>query len=56
MATSGDLIARSYGNFRGVDFGNDPGMVDLSRSPDALNVWRDYAEESSACIQTRPRV
>lgn len=54
MATSGDLITRSYGDFRGVDFSNDPGMVNLSRSPDALNVWKDYSEESSDCIQTRP--
>lgn len=53
MASSGDLIARAYGNFKGVDFGKDPGVVDLSRSPDALNVWKNYQSDSS-CIQTRP--
>ena len=54
MAGAGDLISRVYGNFRGVDFGSDPGIVDLSRSPDALNVWRDYSNDSGTCIQTRP--
>lgn len=54
MATSGDMIARQYGDFKGVDFGNDPGMVSLSRSPDALNVWRNYSESNGTCIQTRP--
>lgn len=54
MATAGDLVSRVYGNLKGVDFGSDPGMVDLSRSPDALNVWRNYQKDSGTCIQTRP--
>ena len=53
MARSGSLVTRTYKDFRGVDFGNDPGMVDLSRSPDALNVWKKYQEDLT-CIQTRP--
>ena len=51
--TSGSLVTRTYGGFRGVDFGNDPGMVELYRSPDALNVWKKYQTDAS-CIQTRP--
>lgn len=44
------LIPRIYGGFRGVDFrGAD---VNLSRSPDSLNMWRDYRETDS--IRTRP--
>lgn len=50
---SGSLIRREYRDFRGVDFGNDPGMVDFTRSPDALNVWKNY-ESDVTCIQTRP--
>ena len=47
---SGDLITRMYTGFRGVDFrGNE---VNLVRSPDALNVWKDYKEIDS--IRTRP--
>lgn len=38
---SGDgIVSRVYGGFRGVDFRGDE--VSLSRSPDSLNVWRDY--------------
>lgn len=54
MASSGDLVTRTYANFRGVDFGNDPGAVDLSRSPDALNVWKNYLNGAGDCIETRP--
>ena len=47
---SGDLVTRVYASFRGVDFrGNE---VNLVRSPDALNVWKDYKEIDS--IRTRP--
>lgn len=50
MSESGDLITRVYTDFRGVDFrGTD---VNLSRSPDAMNVWRDYRKTQS--ISTRP--
>lgn len=48
--SSGDLVTRVYAGFRGVDFrGNE---VNLVRSPDALNVWKDYKEIES--IRTRP--
>jgi hypothetical protein len=45
-----DLVSRIYGNFRGVDFRGDE--INLVRSPDSLNVWKDYKETES--IRTRP--
>lgn len=50
MAETGDLITRVYGNFRGVDFRGEE--INLQRSPDALNVWKDYRETER--IRTRP--
>ena len=51
-ASTGDLISRVYGNFRGVDFrGAD---INIIRSPDSLNVWKDYKEIDS--IRTRPEI
>ncbi|MBQ9913050.1 MAG: hypothetical protein IJO73_02355 [Clostridia bacterium] len=43
-------ITRVYGGFRGADFRGEE--VNLSRSPDCLNVWKDYRETDS--IRTRP--
>lgn len=51
MALS-DLITRHYANFRGVDFTG--GIVSDYRSPDALNMWKDYKDDD--CVQTRPRM
>lgn len=45
-----NLIKRIYGNFRGVDFRGEE--INLVRSPDSLNVWKDYKETES--IRTRP--
>lgn len=47
---TGGLITRVYGAFRGCDFRGEE--CTLSRSPDALNVWKDYKEVDS--IRTRP--
>lgn len=47
---TGDLISRTYGNFRGCDFRGED--INIRRSPDCLNVWRDYQEIES--IRTRP--
>lgn len=47
-----DLITRVYGNFRGVDFRGEE--INLVRSPDSLNVWKDYKETDS--IRTRPEM
>ena len=44
------IRTRHYSDFRGVDFTN--GIVSKYRSPDALNMWRDYLDDD--CIQTRP--
>ena len=50
MSSLKDLMTRKYGNFRGVDFSNHE--VNLSRSPLALNMWKNY--EDNGCIETRP--
>lgn len=48
--STGDLISRVYANFRGCDFRGEE--INLVRSPDCLNVWRDYKKTQS--IETRP--
>jgi hypothetical protein len=45
-----DIVSRIYSGFRGVDFRGEE--INLIRSPDALNVWKDYKETDS--IRTRP--
>lgn len=45
-----DIVSRIYANFRGVDFRGEE--INLVRSPDSLNVWKDYKETDS--IRTRP--
>lgn len=50
MATS---IRRQYIDLAGIDLRNDESLVNLNRSPDALNVYKDYSTEGN-CIQTRP--
>lgn len=45
-----DIISRIYSGFRGVDFRGEE--INLMRSPDSLNVWKDYKETES--IRTRP--
>lgn len=47
---TGDLVSRIYGGFRGVDFRGED--INIVRSPDSLNVWKDYKEVDS--IRTRP--
>ena len=49
----GDLMTRTYGNFRGIDLLNPANSVDLTRSPDCLNVWKSYRTTQSNMIQTR---
>ena len=50
MAEAGARISQIYANFRGVDFRGEE--INLVRSPDACNVWKDYRETES--IRTRP--
>ena len=45
-----DMVTRVYTGFRGVDFRGEE--INLVRSPDSLNVWKDYKETES--IRTRP--
>ena len=47
-----EIVPRIYTNFRGVDFRGEE--INLVRSPDALNVWKDYKETES--IRTRPGI
>lgn len=51
MATG---IKRTYADFKGVDFSSEPSLVDITRSPDALNVWKNYKDTEGTCIETRP--
>lgn len=48
--TKDSVVSRVYSNFRGVDFRGDE--INIVRSPDSLNVWKDYKETDS--IRTRP--
>lgn len=48
--TSDRQITRIYSNFRGADFRGDE--INLVRSPDCLNVWKNYKHTES--IETRP--
>lgn len=45
-----NIVPRIYSNFRGVDFRGDE--INLARSPDSMNMWKDYKETES--IRTRP--
>ena len=45
-----EMVPRVYSNFRGVDFRGEE--INLVRSPDSLNVWKDYKNTES--IRTRP--
>lgn len=47
-----EKVSRIYSSFRGVDFRGEE--VNLVRSPDALNMWKDYKETES--IRTRPDI
>lgn len=49
---TGSMVSRVYGGFRGVDLRGDD--VSLFRSPDSLNMWKDYKEIDS--IRTRPEM
>ena len=48
---SGNLVTRKVDTFAGVDFSNSD--TNLSRSPDSLNMWKNY-KNNSAGIETRP--
>ncbi len=50
MASTGTIVNRMYSGFRGVDFRGED--INLVRSPDSLNMWKNYTEIDS--IRTRP--
>ena len=54
--TSGSLITRNYKYFRGVDFSNRYDEVSLYRSPDSINMWKNYKSNNGRCIETRPDI
>ena len=47
-----NMITRLYEGFRGCDFRGED--VDLLRSPNCLNMWKDYKDIE--CIRTRPEI
>lgn len=51
---SGTLITRNYTTFLGVDFSNRKDEISVRRSPDALNVWKNYKSTAGRSIETRP--
>lgn len=53
---SGTLITRNYNGFRGIDFSNRKDEISLNRSPDALNMWKNYKSNNGKCIETRPDI
>jgi hypothetical protein len=50
--TNDAVVSRIYAGFRGVDFRGEE--INLIRSPDSLNVWKDYRKTES--IRTRPEI
>ena len=54
MASIGDSMTRIYANFKGIDLLNPAPLVDYSRSPDCLNVWKSYDSTEANIIETRP--
>lgn len=47
-------IKRLYSNLAGVDFTNDPSKVQLNRSPNCTNMWKNYSSTQGECVETRP--
>lgn len=56
MATTIKPIRRYYGNFAGVDFSNRNDEVALNRSPNALNMWKNYKKSTGKCVESRPNI
>ena len=49
-------IKRVYSNLAGVDFSNDPSKVQINRSPNCINMWKNYSSTQGSCIETRPGI
>lgn len=46
-------IQRVYSDLAGCDFTNDPAKVQLNRSPNCINMYKDYTDTQGNCVQTR---
>ena len=55
-ADAGSLVARNYANFRGVDFTNRKDEISIVRSPDMLNLWKNYRSSNGLALETRPDI
>ncbi|WP_288910802.1 hypothetical protein [uncultured Thomasclavelia sp.] len=53
-ANAGSLQPRNYHSIRGVDFSQRKDEVSLYRSPDMINLWKNYKNSNGLCIETRP--
>ncbi len=53
-AYAGSLRLRNYNSIRGVDFSQRKDEVSSYRSPDMLNMWKNYRNSNGLCIETRP--
>lgn len=45
---------RVYNGFTGVDFSSDSAKVSLKRSPNSINMYKNYSVELGQCVETRP--
>ena len=45
---------RTYQRLKGVDFSSDEAQVALQRSPNSLNIHKNYSVELAQCVETRP--
>ena len=55
-ADAGSLVARNYANFRGVDFTNRKDEISIVRSPNMLNLWKNYRSSNGLALETRPDI
>ena len=53
-AYAGSLRLRNYNSIRGVDFSQRKDEVSSYRSPDMLNMWKNYRNSNGLCVETRP--
>lgn len=51
---AGSLRLRNYNSIRGVDFTNRKDEIELYRSPEMVNMWKNYKSNNGLCIETRP--
>ena len=52
--TTAQARMRVYQKFKGVDFSSDEAQVALQRSPNSLNMYKNYSVELGQCVETRP--